>query len=160
HRAAGALHHRKLSSEEEGDTMDTHAERQATVQARAQRGKGLLAADEGGRTIAKRCRSIGIESTEPMRRAYRQLLLATPGLGEFISGVILYGETLGQAADDGTPLPQLAARAGIVPGIKVDAGKTALAGSPGDEITEGLDGLAKRLEGYKAQGARFAKWRA
>src|SRR5690606_7138672 len=102
----------------------------------------------------------GVESTEATRRAYRRLLLAAPGLGEFISGVILYEETLGQTADDGTPLPRLAARAGIVPGIKVDAGKVPLAGSPGDEITEGLDGLAARLEGYKAQGARFAKWRA
>ena len=140
--------------------MDHHAELEATVQALAQRGKGLLAADESGPTIAKRFQSIGIESTEQTRRAYRRLLLTTPGLGEFISGVILYEETLGQTADDGTPLPQLAAHAGIVPGIKVDAGKTALAGSPGDEITEGLDGLAKRLDAYTAQGARFAKWRA
>src|SRR5690606_28013818 len=105
-------------------------------------------------------KTIDVASTADSRRAYRQLLLATPGLGEFVSGVILYEETLAQQADDGTPLAQLAARQGIVPGIKVDAGKLPLAGSPGDEITEGLDGLARRLEGYKAQGARFAKWRA
>jgi len=140
--------------------MSTPNELQATVQALVQRGKGILAADESGPTIAKRFNAVGIESTEENRRAYRALMLATPGLGEFISGVILYEETLGQRADDGTPLPQLAARQGIVPGIKVDAGKVPMALAPGDEITQGLDGLAKRLEGYKAQGARFAKWRA
>jgi fructose-bisphosphate aldolase, class I len=133
---------------------------EATVQALVQKGKGILAADESSPTIAKRFKSIGIESTEENRRAYRQLLLAAPGLGEFISGVILYEETLGQRGDDGTPLPQLAARQGIVPGIKVDAGKIPLAHAPGDEITQGLDGLAKRLDAYKQQGARFAKWRA
>ena len=133
---------------------------QATVDSLVQAGKGILAADESGPTIAKRFKAIGVESTEENRRAYRNLLLATPGLGAFISGVILYEETLVQRADDGTPLPQLAARQGIVPGIKVDAGKIALAHAPGDEITQGLDGLAKRLDGYKEQGARFAKWRA
>lgn len=133
---------------------------QATVDALVQAGKGILAADESGPTIAKRFKAVGVESTEENRRAYRQLLLATPGLGAFISGIILYEETLLQRADDGMPLPQLAARQGIVPGIKVDAGKIALAHAPGDEITQGLDGLAKRLAGYKAQGARFAKWRA
>ena len=133
---------------------------QTTVDLLVQTGKGILAADESGPTIAKRFKAIGAESTEENRRAYRNLLLAAPGLGAFISGVILYEETLGQRADDGTPLPELAARSGIVPGIKVDAGKIALALAPGDEITQGLDGLAKRLGVYKAQGARFAKWRA
>lgn len=133
---------------------------QTTVDLLVQTGKGILAADESGPTIAKRFKAIGAESTEENRRAYRNLLLAAPGLGAFISGVILYEETLGQRADDGTPLPELAARSGIVPGIKVDAGKIALALAPGDEITQGLDGLAKRLGDYKAQGARFAKWRA
>jgi len=131
-----------------------------TVSALVQPGKGLLAADESGPTIAKRFKAIGVESTEENRRSYRSLLLATPGLGAFISGVILYEETLGQRADDGAPLPELAARAGIVPGIKVDAGKIPLALAPGDEITQGLDGLGKRLVDYKRQGARFAKWRA
>ncbi len=133
---------------------------QATVEALVQKGKGILAADESSPTIAKRFKTIGVESTEANRCAYRPSLLATPGLGEFVSGVILHEETLGQRADDGTPLPQIATRQGIVPGIKVDAGKIPLAHAPGDEITQGLDGLAKRLDGYKQQGARFAKWRA
>ncbi|HMN77117.1 MAG TPA: fructose-bisphosphate aldolase class I [Burkholderiaceae bacterium] len=136
------------------------SELQATVEAMVRPGCGLLAADESTPTIAKRFKAVGVESTEASRRAYRSLLLATPGLGEHISGVILFEETLGQKADDGTPLAQVAAGQGIVPGIKVDAGKIALAHAPGDEITQGLDGLAKRFEVYKAQGARFAKWRA
>ncbi|AOY94488.1 fructose-bisphosphate aldolase [Cupriavidus sp. USMAA2-4] len=140
--------------------MDEPSALQATVDHLVQAGKGLLAADESGPTIAKRFQRIGVESNEESRRGWRTLLLSTPGLGEFISGVILYEETLGQCADDGTPLPELAARQGIVPGIKVDKGKLALARSPGDEITEGLDGLARRLAGYRQQGARFAKWRA
>jgi len=140
--------------------MSTPGELQATVQALVRKGKGILAADESGPTIAKRFKAIGVESTEENRRAYRSLLLGTAGLGDFISGIILYEETLAQRADDGTPLPQLAARQGIVPGIKVDAGKIPLALAPGDEITQGLDGLSKRLDGYKQQGARFAKWRA
>jgi fructose-bisphosphate aldolase class I len=135
-------------------------ELEATVKALVQKGKGILAADESGPTIAKRFKAIGVESTEENRRAYRSLLLATPGLGDHVSGVILYEETLGQRADDGELLAQLAARQGIVPGIKVDAGKVPLALAPGDEITLGLDGLAQRLQGYKQQGARFAKWRA
>jgi fructose-bisphosphate aldolase class I len=133
---------------------------QATVDALLQPGRGILAADESGPTIAKRFKAIGVESTEANRRAYRSLLLATPGLGQFISGVILYEETLSQRADDGTPLPEVAARQGIVPGIKVDAGKSPLALAPGDEITQGLDGLDQRLATYREQGARFAKWRA
>ncbi|MBN3816513.1 fructose-bisphosphate aldolase class I [Paraburkholderia sp. Se-20369] len=140
--------------------MSTESALQATIQALVQDGKGLLAADESGPTIAKRFRTIAVESTEENRRAWRSLLLSTPGLGEFVSGVILYEETLGQCADDGTPLPELAARQQIVPGIKVDAGKIPLALAPGDEITQGLDGLAARLAGYQRQGARFAKWRA
>jgi fructose-bisphosphate aldolase, class I len=138
-----------------------HAETlQATVIALVQPGKGILAADESGPTIAKRFKPIGVESTEASRRAYRSLLVSTPGLGKYISGVILHEETLLQNADDGTPLPQLAAQQGIVPGIKVDAGKIGLAHAPGDEITQGLDGLAKRLGSYREHGARFAKWRA
>jgi fructose-bisphosphate aldolase class I len=140
--------------------MGGRNELQVTCDALVRQGKGILAADESGPTIAKRFKAIGVESTEENRRAYRELILGAPGLGEFISGVILYEETLGQRTVDGTPLPQLAARQGIVPGIKVDAGKIPLALTPGDEITQGLDGLAKRLDGYKEQGARFAKWRA
>jgi fructose-bisphosphate aldolase class I len=141
-------------------TMDSRDGLQATVDLLVQAGKGILAADESGPTIARRLKAIGVESTEETRRTYRALLLSTPGLGAFISGVILYEETLVQRADDGTLLPELAARLGIVPGIKVDAGKIALAHAPGDEITQGLDGLAKRLATYKERGARFAKWRA
>ncbi|KVN86364.1 fructose-bisphosphate aldolase [Burkholderia ubonensis] len=140
--------------------MSIDSELQATIDALVQDGKGLLAADESGPTIAKRFKTIALESTEENRRAWRSLLLSTPGLGEFISGVILYEETLGQRADDGTPLPELAERQQIVPGIKVDTGKIPLAHSPGDEITQGLDGLAIRVDRYKQQGARFAKWRA
>ena len=139
--------------------MNIRSELQATVEALAQQGKGILATDEGGPTITKRFKTIGVESTEENRRAWRVLLLAAPGLGEFISGVILHEETLGQCMEDGTPLPQSAARQGIVPGIKVDAGKIPLAGAPGDGITQGLDGLAQRIDAYKRQGARFAKWR-
>jgi fructose-bisphosphate aldolase, class I len=133
---------------------------QATVRAMVQPGKGILAADESAPTIAKRFKAIGVESTEAHRRAYRGWILGTPGLGEFVSAVILFEETLAQRDDAGTLLPELAARQGIVPGIKVDAGKSPLALAPGDEITQGLDGLAQRLEGYRAMGARFAKWRA
>ena len=140
--------------------MQTENALQSTIDAIVQDGKGLLAADESGGTIAKRFKTIDVESTEENRRAWRTLLLSTPGLGQYVSGVILYEETLGQHADDGEPLPSLAARQGIVPGIKVDTGKIALAHASGDEITQGLDGLAAGLEKYKAQGARFAKWRA
>ena len=140
--------------------MDNRDAMQATVDELVQPGKGILAADESGPTIAKRFKAVDVESTEANRRAYRSLLLATPGLGAHISGVILHEETLGQRTDDGMPLPALAARQGIVPGIKVDLGKIPLAHAPGDEITQGLDGLAKRLAAYREQGARFAKWRA
>ena len=140
--------------------MNAQNELQEIVQALVQKGKGILAADESVPTIAKRFQAIGVASTHENRRAWRSLMLAAPGLGEFISGVILHEETLGQCTDDGTPLPQLATRQGIVSGIKVDAGKIPLAGAPGDEITQGMDGLAKRLDAYKEQGVRFAKWRA
>jgi fructose-bisphosphate aldolase, class I len=132
---------------------------QATIDDLVQAGRGILAADESAPTIAKRFEAIGVASTEENRRAYRSLLLDTPDLGKYISGVILFEETLGQKAESGQPLPALAATQKIVPGIKVDAGKIALALSPGDFITQGLDGLAERLKGYREQGARFAKWR-
>jgi fructose-bisphosphate aldolase class I len=140
--------------------MRTQDELQATIRDMVQPGRGILAADESTPTITKRFAAVGIESNEDTRRAYRQLLLSTPGIGEYVSGIILFEETLGQKADDGTPLPEFARRAGIVPGIKVDKGLTALANAPGDQITQGLDGLTGRLAGYKEQGARFAKWRA
>jgi fructose-bisphosphate aldolase class I len=139
--------------------MNTQDQLQATIELLVQKGKGILAADESSPTIAKRFEAIGVESTEEQRRRYRSLILETPNLGDYISGIILFEETLGQQTEDGTPLPELATRQGVVPGIKVDKGKGALVNAPGDEITQGLDGLEQRLEGYKAQGARFAKWR-
>jgi fructose-bisphosphate aldolase, class I len=139
--------------------MSIDEELQATIGHLVQKGKGILAADESLPTIAKRFQAVGVESTEENRRAYRSLLLTAPGVGEYLSGVILFEETLGQSADDGTALPKAAERQGIVPGVKVDKGKIALAHAPGDAVTQGLDGLADRLKTYKAQGARFAKWR-
>jgi len=123
-------------------------------------GRGILAADESTGTIKKRLDTIGVESTEENRRAYRDMLLTTPGLGEHISGVILFDETIRQSASDGTPFPALLAALGIVPGIKVDTGAKPLALFPGETITEGLDGLRERLAEYRELGAGFAKWRA
>jgi fructose-bisphosphate aldolase class I len=134
-------------------------ERQATIEQMVQRGKGILAADESQPTIAKRFVPINVESTEENRRAYRALLFTAPGIEDYISGVITFEETLGQISDNGILLPEVLARRGIVPGIKVDKGTGPLALSPGDLITYGLDGLAERLQHYKSQGARFAKWR-
>jgi len=122
--------------------------------------KGILAADESSPTIQKRFDSVHVESTQENRRAYREILFTTPGAEEFVSGVILYDETIRQKAADGTPFPKLLERRGILPGIKVDAGAKALAGAPGEKITEGLDKLRERLAEYKGLGARFAKWRA
>src|SRR6201993_2826329 len=122
--------------------------------------KGILAADESDGTIKKRFASIGVESTEDNRRAYRELLFTTAGVEDYISGVILYDETIRQSASDGTPFPELLASKGIIPGIKVDEGAKPLAHADGETVTEGLDGLRQRLEGYRALGARFAKWRA
>jgi fructose-bisphosphate aldolase class I len=110
--------------------------------------------------MKKRLDSVGVESTEENRRFYRGLLFSAPGMEEFIGGVILYDETIRQAADDGTPFPELLAAKGVVPGIKVDTGAHDLAGFPGEKVTEGLDGLRGRLEAYRGLGARFAKWRA
>src|SRR6201993_3952080 len=131
-----------------------------TAAALVAEGKGILAADESTGTIKKRFDTIGVESTEENRRAYRDLLFTTPGAEEFISGVILYDETTRQKADDGTPFPQLLASKGIIPGIKVDQGAKPLAHAQGETVTEGLDGLRARLEEYRGLGARFAKWRA
>ena len=122
--------------------------------------KGILAADESGGTITKRFDAIGVESTEENRRAYRDLLFTTEGLAEYISGVILYDETIRQASADGTSFPELLQSRGIIPGIKVDTGAKPLANAEGEQITEGLDGLRGRLEEYRGLGARFAKWRA
>ena len=123
-------------------------------------GKGILAADESGGTIAKRFASIDVESTEDNRRAYRELLFTAAGSEAHISGVILYDETLRQSSSDGTPFPELLAAKGIIPGIKVDRGAKPLALATGETVTEGLDGLRDRFEEYRRLGARFAKWRA
>jgi fructose-bisphosphate aldolase class I len=123
-------------------------------------GKGLLAMDESTPTCDKRFAEVGIPQTEEARRSYRELIVTTPGLGEFISGAILYDETIRQATTEGTPFVKVITAAGIIPGIKVDAGAKDMAGHPGEKITEGLDGLRERLAEYAHMGARFAKWRA
>ena len=124
-------------------------------------GRGLLAADESTGTIKKRFDAIGVESTVDNRRDYRELLLrATDGMRPYISGVILFDETIRQSARDGTPLIKIIEQAGALPGIKVDEGAKAMAGFPGEVLTEGLDGLRERLIEYRGLGAKFAKWRA
>lgn len=132
----------------------------ATARALVAEGKGILAADESSPTIKKRFDSIKIESTEDNRRDYRQMLFTTPNAAQFISGVILFDETIRQKGSDGTPLVKVLESAGIIPGIKVDAGAKNLAGHPGEKVTEGLDGLRERFAEYAKLGARFAKWRA
>jgi fructose-bisphosphate aldolase class I len=138
----------------------TNNELDETAKALVAPGKGFLAADESGGTIKKRFTPIGVESTEEHRRAYREMLFTTPGAEEYISGVILFDETIRQSASDGTPFPELLASKGIMPGIKVDMGAKPLALTHGETVTEGLDGLRVRLEEYRRLGARFAKWRA
>src|SRR6266852_5283244 len=137
-----------------------HTELHDIAQALVADGKGILAADESSGTIKKRFDTIGLESTEETRRAYRDLLLTTPGAEEYISGVILYDETTRQNALDGTPFPKLLESKGVIPGIKVDLGAKPLALANNETITEGLDGLRDRLKEYHGLGARFAKWRA
>ena len=123
-------------------------------------GKGILAADESVATLTRRFDTVGIQSTEQSRRAYREMLFTTTGAAEFISGAILYDETIRQKSSSGTPLAEVLQSHGIVPGIKVDTGAEPLAGSPEERVTEGLDGLRDRLSEYHGMGARFAKWRA
>ena len=131
-----------------------------TAAAMVSPGKGILAADESTSTISLRFDGIDTVSTEATRRAYRELLFTSAGMEQYISGVILFDETLRQCAADGTPFPKLLSRKGVLPGIKVDAGAHDLAGFPGETVTEGLDGLRQRLHEYADMGARFAKWRA
>ena len=137
-----------------------HSELYETAEALVAENKGILAADESDGTIKKRFDSIGVESTEDNRRAYRDLLFTTDGIEEFISGVILFDETIRQSALGGTPFSELLASRGIIAGIKVDAGAKPLALADGETVTEGLDGLRERLAEYRGLGARFAKWRA
>jgi fructose-bisphosphate aldolase class I len=131
-----------------------------TAEALVARGKGILAADESSGTIKKRFDAVGVESTEESRRAYRDLLFTAEGAEQWISGVILFDETIRQTSADGTPFPGLLDARGIIPGIKVDKGAKPLANAPGETITEGLDGLRERFDEYRQLGARFAKWRA
>ena len=135
-------------------------ELEATARALVAEGKGILAADESDGTIKKRFDSIAVESTEEKRRGYRDLLFTTEGVEEYISGVILFDETIRQSSADGTPFPKLLESKGIIPGIKVDQGAKPLALAEGETVTEGLDGLRERLAEYRELGARFAKWRA
>ena len=123
-------------------------------------GKGILAADESTGTIEKRLKSIEVESTEENRRAYREMLFTTAGVGDHISGVILYDETIRQSTRDGVPFTKVLGDAGVIPGIKVDTGAKPLAGAEGEKVTEGLDGLRERLMEYRELGAKFTKWRA
>jgi fructose-bisphosphate aldolase class I len=139
--------------------MSTHA-LETVAQTLVADGKGILAADETTPTLTKRFDTLGIKSTEQSRRTYREMLITSPGAPEFISGVILYDETIRQKSSRGTPLVEIQEAQGMIPGIKVDSGAKPLAGSPEETITEGLDGLRNRLAEYRSLGARFAKWRA
>lgn len=143
---------------EEGE-MDVNQLEQ-TAGALVTKGRGVLAADESMGTIGSRFKAVGIESSEESRRDYRELLLTTPNISAYLSGVILFDETLRQNASDGEPFAQKLKENGIIPGIKVDAGAKDMALAPGEKITEGLDGLRERLTEYRELGARFAKWRA
>jgi len=131
-----------------------------TALAMVAEGRGLLAMDESTPTCGKRLQAVGVSNTEPNRVAYRELLLGTGGIGEYISGAILYDETIRQKTSDGTPFAKLAEQNGVIPGIKVDTGARDLANHPGEKVTEGLDGLRERLAEYRKMGARFCKWRA
>ena len=136
------------------------AELAATAHAMVSKNRGLLAADESTSTILRRFNTIKLDSTEETRRSYREMLFTTPGASEYISGVILFDETIRQKTKDGVPFPAYLSQHNMIPGIKVDTGAKPLAGFPGETITEGLDGLRERLAEYYKLGARFAKWRA
>ena len=140
--------------------MSFSAALESTARALVASGKGILAADESFPTIEKRFKALDIPSTEENREAYREMLFTTPGLSEFISGVILFDETIRQQTKGGVPLRELLVKEGIIPGIKVDKGTVALPNFPGEKFTQGLDGLRERLAEYRELGARFTKWRA
>lgn len=140
-------------------TEEEKNELRETAQAMVARGKGILAADESTGTMSKRLEAVDIEATDETRRGFREVMFTTEGTEEFISGVIMYDTTIREESKDGKPFPELLDEKGILPGIKVDTGAKPLAGSPDEKITEGLDGLADRLEEYRELGAKFAKWR-
>lgn len=133
---------------------------QSIAKALVVEGKGILAADESTGTIKKRLNSVGVESTEENRRSYRDLLFTTQGAADYISGVILYDETIRQSTKEGVPFPEVLSKQGTIPGIKVDKGAKPMAGFPGERVTEGLDGLRERFAEYVKLGAKFSKWRA
>ena len=135
-------------------------ELQSTAKSMVQKGKGILAMDESNGTCNKRFDALGIPTTEVSRQTYRELILSTPGLSDYVSGPILYDETIRQTTRDGVPFLKVIADAGMIPGIKVDTGAKDFAGHPGEKVTEGLDGLRERIAEYYKMGARFAKWRA
>jgi fructose-bisphosphate aldolase class I len=135
-------------------------ELEKTARAMVAEGRGLLAMDESSPTAGKRLQAVGVSNTEENRRTYRELLLGTRGIGDYISGVIFHDETLRQRSNNGTPFADFVTRSGIIPGIKVDTGAKDLAGHPSEKITEGLDDLRARLAEYHKLGARFCKWRA
>lgn len=138
---------------------DHHHDLEATAAAMVAPGKGILAADESSGTMSKRLEAVGVPATAESRRAWRELIMTTPKLGEWISGVILYDETIRSTVSDGRGFAAVATDGGVLPGIKVDTGAKPLAGSPDEKVTEGLDGLRDRLHEYAEMGARFAKWR-
>ena len=140
-------------------THHTH-DLEATAAAMVAPGKGILAADESSGTMSKRLEAVGVPATADSRRAWRELIMTTPDIGQWISGVILYDETIRSTVSDGRSFSEVATQAGVLPGIKVDTGAKPLAGSPEEKVTEGLDGLRERLAEYAEMGARFAKWRA
>jgi fructose-bisphosphate aldolase, class I len=140
--------------------MTVTEEMKATAQTMVAKGKGILAADESFGTANKRFHNLGIPQTVEMRRAYREMLFTTPGIGNYFSGVILFDETIRQSTADSVPFVKVLSEAGIIPGIKLDTGAKLLSGHPGEQITEGLDGLQDRVAEYYGLGARFAKWRA
>lgn len=149
----------QATPDQQHDIMTAHT-MESTVAALLASGKGILAADESFPTIEKRFRVFNVSSTEQNRRLYREMLFTTPKLNEFISGVILYEETIRQRTKDNVPMPEMLAKLGIIPGIKVDEGTVALVNFAGEKITQGLDGLRERLIEYRGLGARFTKWRA
>jgi fructose-bisphosphate aldolase class I len=133
---------------------------ETTVAKLSAKGKGILAADESTGTITKRFEAVGVTSSEDTRRAYREMLVTTPNISDYVAGVILFEETLNQTTSSGMPFPELLAKHGILPGIKVDKGLAIIPGTQDEQFTQGLDGLAERLVEYKKKGALFAKWRA
>jgi len=150
----------KIPEYDSGATGVTTHDLASVARALVADGKGILAADETTPTLTKRFDALGIQSTEQSRRTYREMLMTPPGVGDFISGVIMYDETIRQKSSRDTPLVDVQTSQGIIPGIKVDTGAKPLAGFPGETVTEGLDGLRDRLAEYRTLGARFAKWRA